>query len=53
MLHGLKDKIRSFNVENTNRKFRKTIIKKKNKTYHKKRRKRKCTKKLKVYSATV
>lgn len=26
---------------------------KKNKTCHKKRRKRKCTKKLKVYSATV
>lgn len=33
MLHGLKDKIRSFNVENTNRKFRKTIWKKKKLKY--------------------
>lgn len=32
MLHGLKDKMRSFNVENTNRKFRNTI--KKNKIKH-------------------
>lgn len=51
MLHGLKDKIRSFNVENTNRKFRNTI--KKNKTCHKKRRKRKCTKKLKEYKNVI
>lgn len=53
MLHGLKDKIRSFNVENTNQKFRKTIWKKKLKYAIRKEEKENVQKKLKVYSATV
>lgn len=54
MLHGLKDKIRSFNVENTNRKLRKTIWKKlKLKFAIRKEEKENVQKKLKVYSATV
>lgn len=47
MLHGLKDKIRSFNVENTNRKFRKTIIKKKIKHTIRKEEKENVQKKIK------
>lgn len=51
MLHGLKDKIRSFNVENTNRKFRNTI--KKNKIKHAIRKEENVQKKLKEYKNVI